>query len=300
MSTISRVSIIVPLVKDNADFESTLASVLQHRPAGCEVIVPHDGSYRDPFELADEVRFVTSDSANFVNLVRAAVPVCQARFVHIIASGLLATDQWMTPALQHFGSPRVASVAPSIVDAQTSRLISAGWEDTRQRLFCPAAGDLKDTGKLVLGCYLQASFWRHRVLQSLLNTIRDSLMELDTISYLMGHLLQAADWQVRNAVTSKICLQTPRVELAATQQSRLLCAIRHVVTGEPSPTSLVRSSIGVLTGQLPFAEWIGQRSFKSAIPRVEQAIDPDELIVYDDNDAILEYPSDQGSQRRAA
>ena len=59
---IPQLSIVVPVHGDAAAFESTLISVLENQPAASEVIVAHDGSYDDPFDLGEEVRFVSAGS----------------------------------------------------------------------------------------------------------------------------------------------------------------------------------------------------------------------------------------------
>ena len=53
-------SIIVPFTGQTESFETTLASVLQNRPARAEVIVAHAGRYDDPWGLKDEVQFVVA------------------------------------------------------------------------------------------------------------------------------------------------------------------------------------------------------------------------------------------------
>ena len=70
-TSIPRISIVVPVGSNLEAFEDTLASVLQNRPVASEILVAHDGHYTDPFQLGDEVTFVTSDSASTVDLVMA-------------------------------------------------------------------------------------------------------------------------------------------------------------------------------------------------------------------------------------
>ena len=43
---------------DETSWRASLVSVLQNRPADCEIVVVHDESYHDPYDLAGEVRFV--------------------------------------------------------------------------------------------------------------------------------------------------------------------------------------------------------------------------------------------------
>ena len=45
-----RLSIVIPCAQDTAWFESTLASVLQNRPADCEVLVVQPREYDDPYD----------------------------------------------------------------------------------------------------------------------------------------------------------------------------------------------------------------------------------------------------------
>ena len=53
-----RLSIVVFCFHDSQLLEETLVSVLQNRPDNSEVLVMHDGTYEDPYDLVDEVRFI--------------------------------------------------------------------------------------------------------------------------------------------------------------------------------------------------------------------------------------------------
>jgi len=55
---VPRLSIVIPCLGGAAEFDATLVSVLQHRPADCEVLVIHNEPYDDPYALGHEVRFV--------------------------------------------------------------------------------------------------------------------------------------------------------------------------------------------------------------------------------------------------
>ena len=56
-----RLSIIVPHRQDDQQLEATILSVLENRPRDCEVIVVHDGSYLDPYQLSDELIYVQEE-----------------------------------------------------------------------------------------------------------------------------------------------------------------------------------------------------------------------------------------------
>ena len=96
---IPQLSIVVPIGRNLAGFESTLISVLENQPLGSEVIVPHDGSYDDPFDLCEEVRFAVATTAQEVDLIGAAAREARGRFVHVLGAGLRATCGWTDGAM---------------------------------------------------------------------------------------------------------------------------------------------------------------------------------------------------------
>ena len=69
-----RLSIIVPHRHDDQRLEATILSLLENRPRDCEVIVAHDGSYLDPYQLSDEVIYVQEEQgASVVELLNAGL-----------------------------------------------------------------------------------------------------------------------------------------------------------------------------------------------------------------------------------
>ena len=65
-----RLTILIPCVGGAAAFDATLVSVLQHRPADCEVLLVHTEPYDDPYDLAGEVQFLRTDrSCKLVDLL---------------------------------------------------------------------------------------------------------------------------------------------------------------------------------------------------------------------------------------
>lgn len=302
MSTIPRITIIVPLVSENAAFEATLVSVLEHRPPGCEVVVAHDGHYRDPFDLSDEVVFAQAESSQVTTLVRAALRVSQSRFVHVIAPGLQATEGWLDPALSLFGNPNVAAVAPTVVDIQSNRLVSEGWRDLPGRLCCPITTESSrsETGRAVTGCYLQASFWRQNVLSAVLATIDHKMTDLTAVTYAAGQLLSAANWQVRSTSSCRLKLASVQPKLSGAARGRVLSAIGKVVGGKQKPTSLVASLSAALTGRITFSEFVGQRTFASTCSKVARAIHPECMLTCGEGNDVLAFPSAGDSNARRA
>lgn len=197
LSNIPRLSIVVPHGGDGAAFESSLASVLQHRPDGCEVIVPHDGSYDDPFDLGEEVRFVDSGSTSTLRQISEAAELALGRFIHVVADGHVVTDNWTNAALAQFEGHETGVVVPMVRDSETQRIEHAGWRTTASSACGPIGfGEKRIARKLaasVEGAFLAASFWRRDLLRSLAGTYRGT----DTIeaSLAFGHLAKQAGWR---------------------------------------------------------------------------------------------------------
>lgn len=129
-----RLSIVIPWMGPAGQLEDTLATVLQNRPSGCEILVALAEPYNDPYGVADEVTFVPPPArgdANFVALVNHAVTQAEAPVVHVLACGVRVTEDWTSAALLHFDDASIAAVAPALVSAQNpQRLLAAGVDFT--------------------------------------------------------------------------------------------------------------------------------------------------------------------------
>ena len=65
-----RLTILIADTGGAGPLEATLASVLQFRPASCEVVVVHRGKYDDPYGLSSEVHFIAGPPrANTIDLL---------------------------------------------------------------------------------------------------------------------------------------------------------------------------------------------------------------------------------------
>ncbi|MDX1944841.1 MAG: glycosyltransferase family 2 protein [Pirellulaceae bacterium] len=111
-----RLSILIPCLGGAAEFDGTLVSVLQNRPAGCEILVVHTEPYDDPYNLAGEVRFVRASGRTVVELVNEGTQAAKGEVLNILACGLEVSENWTTPALAHFADDEVAAVAPTLLD----------------------------------------------------------------------------------------------------------------------------------------------------------------------------------------
>lgn len=167
-------SIIIPLGDSVPRFETTLASVLQNRPADCEIIAVHDGSYDDPYDLTGEVRFVQVHSAtSLAQLLNAARQASTNDILHIVMDGVEVEDGWTAAAVARFGDASVASVSPLVVDAtERDRLISAGLSlgFGGSRRVCLAGGKLRQRKVAKArsdGPTIEAAFYRREALAAI-------------------------------------------------------------------------------------------------------------------------------------
>ena len=168
-----RLSIVIPCLGGAAEFDGTLVSVLQNRPADCEVLVVHTEPYADPYDLAGEVEFLPHAGPNLVSLINAGLQQSSGEIVHLLGCGLQATEGWTAAATDHFNDEEVAAVTPLIAEADGQAIVSAGLRFTRggsrkvvtdRRLLSPGAGRLRAG---VLGPTLAAGFYRRDVLAAL-------------------------------------------------------------------------------------------------------------------------------------
>ena len=168
-----RLSIVIPCLGGAAEFDGTLVSVLQHRPANCEVLVVHSEPYDDPYELRGEVVFLHREGRSLVELVNAALEETTGEIIHVLGCGLEATENWTAPAIAHFADPEVAAVAPIVLAADRERLIAAGVRWTLggarravndRRILTPGSGRLRAQ---VIAPMLTAGFYRREVLAAL-------------------------------------------------------------------------------------------------------------------------------------
>ena len=165
-----RISIVVPHLGDVVAFEESLVSVLENRPTGADVWVAHDGSYQDPFDLGDEVRFLTAGSNNLATLIAAAAQVVTSKFVHVIGGGVRATHDWTLSAIECLQDESVAMVAPIARRTIDGPITAAGWCDSATEVMSPmgrgASQITRRQATSIRGAYLIASFWRRSELRS--------------------------------------------------------------------------------------------------------------------------------------
>lgn len=168
-----RLSIIIPLLGDPQQLDDTLLSVLENRPADCEILVVHNQPYPDPYHLGDEVRFVEAErSAGLVDCLNRAVAASRSPVIHVLACGAEVCPGWADAALRHFGNHAVAAVAAVIVHRDDRRqVVSAGLgyraEGTVWRLGQRhPPEELAALGRDLCGPDIPAAFYRVSAIQA--------------------------------------------------------------------------------------------------------------------------------------
>ena len=288
---------------DHAAFEETLASVLANRPAGCEILVAHDGSYDDPFEIGQEVRFVVTPSHTTIDAIAAGADAAKARFVHILAPGFTAVDEWTDAAMARFDKHDVAVVAPVVLGKNDNRVVAAGWSDSSFRLCQPVAENettiSRQAAASIIGAYLQASFWRRDVLQSLTQAFDAPTVSEATYAY--THLVNQAGWRCVLAEDS-VLTSNQRVadwDISTYKRGRHLRAIRKAVTRREKAMPLILNLVRAILRPSSIFETLGQASYRSKMASTKRRLQFDEVVQCIDH-SVIPMPTHQSVARRRA
>ncbi len=114
--SVPRLSIIVPHIFGEAALETTLLSILENRPQGCELLVAHAGDYTDPYDLdCDEIHLIEAPAGSeLIDLVNVAAREASGSVLQTILPGCVVDANWSAPALAWFQDSTIGSVSPSI------------------------------------------------------------------------------------------------------------------------------------------------------------------------------------------
>ena len=123
-----RLSILIPVLSKLKKLEDTLVSILENRPANCQIVVVLNEPYADPYQLCDEVCFVeVSRDADLIESINFGLANCRAPIIHILSCGMEVSPGWTDSVLPHFADPAIAAVAPLVLQRRDrNKVISAG------------------------------------------------------------------------------------------------------------------------------------------------------------------------------
>lgn len=309
-----RISIVVPHLGDVVAFEESLVSVLENRPSGAEVWVAHDGTYQDPFDLGDEVRFVTARSNNLATLISAAAEVVASKFVHVIGGGVRATHDWTRSAVECLEEGSVAIVAPVARRSVDGPITAAGWCDSSTEVVAPLGRGSKQIDRRqaasIRGAYLVASFWRRSELRA---ACRAFAME-DAIAaeFAWSRLLTDNGWRCQVASDSVVLACDESLCVSPSfQRGQTLRSLASEIDQQSGFGSVAIAALANLVNPLRmlspgrWAETLGQVSSLLRETSVVRAIRYDQIEPPQDDSTTLPMPmqrpaAEPMAMRRAA
>ncbi|MFM9057968.1 MAG: hypothetical protein ACKOSQ_02385 [Planctomycetaceae bacterium] len=207
-------SIVIPAPRDPALLEATLVSVLENRPADCEIVAAIGFAYDDPWRVAGEVRLVPAPpGSGLAACVNVGIAASTAAVVHVLAAGWLGTPGWTLRPLELLADDEVLAVVPAGVTAADGPITSAGLRVTRggRRVnVASAPGAARADGGDAAGIrpaapQLEAGFWR-----------ADSLAAVGP-----GFATCCGDWLAAADVATALACLPGRVAFAP--ESRVVC-----------------------------------------------------------------------------
>lgn len=243
-----RLSIIVPCVNRLAELEDTLVSVLENRPRDCEILVVHDGSYDDPYDLGgDEVELVVSEESSVVGMIQAGACAAHAGIVQVLLPGMVVPAGWTDGVLSTFQEAEVASVSSgidSISDQAAAYGIDAQWLPRRTVIHRVRAH--REVAPLIAG-----SFFRRRVLLALDGFYPFPSLEASEVEF--GLALKALGYR-HEVLDANPVVQAPSLESTANYASgftagQLSLAYRDIVPHDAASGSFI-ARISHLAGGL--------------------------------------------------
>jgi hypothetical protein len=171
--------------------ETTLVSVLENRPHDCEIVVVLTSRYDDPYDLAEEVRFIVDpDATGLAEALETGLHACRGAVVHLLSAGAEVDEGWADAAVEHFLDHRIAAVAPLVLRSRDESLVcSAGVEyragGVRTRGACGMPiGDVGRSSFDVLGPTVVAGFYRRETLLAIARpfdrAVTGDLLDVDT------------------------------------------------------------------------------------------------------------------------
>ncbi len=229
-----RLTIIVPAFGNQYDLDNTLVSVLENRPARSEIVVPHAPSYQDPYDLSDEVRFVSAPSEQLIDLINAGIDASRARIVHIVQPGIEATPGWTEPVIQRFAADvSLAALSPRLCrrldsprrDYRGIRFLRGGAK--RNVSVAAKPRDARRSARIWEGPSLHAAFYRRCALMSIGRLdpqMGEYYSDVDVVAK-----LRRSGWRCEHEPDSRLIGDLPRTPVgfrAGRQAERLFW--RHI------------------------------------------------------------------------
>ncbi len=116
-----RLSIIVPYLENDAQFESTILSILENRSTDFELIIPHRGDFSDPYRLGGDeaVLIECSPSDSLITRINLATSAACSAVVETLLPGTVVQSGWAEAGLSLLSDSSVHAVCMPLIDPQT-------------------------------------------------------------------------------------------------------------------------------------------------------------------------------------
>jgi len=125
--THSSYSVIVPVVGQPSALDDTLASILRDLPQGSEVILVHDGTFEDNYNIGEELTLVDAGTKRLSSQFTAAYKKSSGDVIALVRPGIQLPEGWGEVVKERFSNPSVASAAPIIAArSKTDQIVAAG------------------------------------------------------------------------------------------------------------------------------------------------------------------------------
>ena len=117
-------SIIVPHIHDDSGLEITLLSILENRDSDSEILVVHDGGYRDPYGLDQDeaVLIETSKGLSLTSQINLAIASACSPYIQVLMPGSIVESGWYDEALDVMGNQSVSVVCLPIQNDVTGEV----------------------------------------------------------------------------------------------------------------------------------------------------------------------------------
>jgi len=190
-------------------FESTLASVLQNRPADCEVLVVQPRAYDDPYDLRAEVRFVQAPpGSSTIDLLNLGIASATGAIVHVLSCDAEVIDGWTEPVLARFDDPTLGCVSPLVVAADGGWVVARGvryGKGGRRKVRAKAHWRRRARAHCVTGPTLAAGFYRRDAVLDAGGFCREVGDELADVDLALA--LQRIGWRAEHEEDSVVSLR---------------------------------------------------------------------------------------------
>lgn len=230
----SRFSLLLPFLQADSAFEDTLASLLRTRPEGADVIVVHDGTYRDRYGLDSEVEYAVAASQRMVAYWNAGLDASAGDFVVWVRPGSQLDDGWELACLEAFADPAVGAVGP-LLQVQAANQLTTVRGLTTSRTGTKQLGHRPDAA--LLGPTSWAAAYRQTALGWL--DPLDLVWEDEYLDVFLGLALRKLGYRYQVAEDWEVLVDgSPAKQVEQTLPHGLSAARAAVRFGSPLQTSL--------------------------------------------------------------